>query len=268
MALTVPPPLQFKFPKQIQPLRTADEIAEATGRPVLWRTSDFRLTYTRWELRNFAKLLAAGAAAGEALKQAVTEKRYRQIGGKLNKAIEAQRLADLPEVKRAVREYQAKNAKRQLMDMIERRGHMARLARRPSTPPASVINACIADARFAGELDPETKVDVSFQQVLQSVQLINAQAGACGLLPTDAERARIEAKLAGGRQEAFSDVGIERGGEIVEAEEGTPVPQAHPLDGARTVAEIEMGDDEEEAENAPAIFGEISDGDSDDLPAD
>ena len=101
----------------------------------------------------------------------------------------------------------------------------------------------LADAKLAGELDDSPKVDVTFNQVLANVQALTAAAGGNGLLPTDGERKMIEARLAsalpgrGGDAEAVE----------IEAESVTEtpaIPPAHPLDGARTVCEIEMDDED------------------------
>lgn len=258
MPLIVPPALRFPLPI-IKPLRTPTEIKETTGKAVGWKTSDFRLNYKGWELREFSKALAAGMTQRAALKHALNGTRLKAVGGMLNQQIDAAKLAALPEVQRAVARYKDKARRAHLMDMIERRGHCARVARRSSTPPNAVINAVMADAKLAGELDDSPKVDVTFNQVLANVQAITAAAGGNGLLPTDGERRVIEAKLAGSGEVVpveFSNVRTQQGATTeVEAEE---IPQAHPLDGARTVFEIEM-DDEEISSGEPPVFGEIED---------
>lgn len=254
MPLIVPPALKFPLPI-IKPLRTPTEIHEATGKPVLWKTSEFRLNYKGYELREFSKALASGLTNRAALKHALNKTRLKQVGGQLNQTIEAAKLAALPEVGRAVARYKDKYRRAHLMDMIERRGHCARVARRSSTAPNAVINAVLADARLAGELDDSPKVDVTFNQVLANVQALTAAAGGNGLLPTDGERQMIEARLAGTSIRTVEVVA----GEPEQAVE--EIPQGHPLDGARTVCEIEMDDEDmPDASDAPAVFGEIDDG--------
>ena len=259
MPLIVPPALRFPLPI-IKPLRTPTEIQEATGKAVLWKTSEFRLVYKGYELREFSKALASGMTQRAALKHALNATRLKQVGGQLNQTIEAAKLAALPEVGRAVARYKDKYRRAHLMDMIERRGVCAYVARRSSTQPQARINAVLADARLAGELDDSPKVDVTFNQVLANVQALTAAAGGNGLLPTDGERQMIEARLASALPGRGGD------GEAVEIEaesvtETPAIPPAHPLDGARTVCEIEMDDEEEQAaSDEPAVFGEIDDG--------
>jgi len=127
------------------------------------------------------------------------------------------------------------------------------VARRSSTAPNAVINAVLADARLAGELDDSPKVDVTFNQVLANVQALTAAAGGNGLLPTEGERQMIEARLANGRTVLPEAQVMEIDAESV-TEAASTQPQAHPLDGARVVAEIELDDEEEQV---PAVFGEI-----------
>ena len=224
-----------------------------------WKTSEFRLVYKGYELREFSKALASGLTQRAALKHALNATRLKQVGGQLNQTIEAAKLAALPEVGRAVARYKDKYRRAHLMDMIERRGHCARVARRSSTAPNAVINAVLADARLAGELDDSPKVDVTFNQVLANVQALTAAAGGNGLLPTDGERQMIEARLASALPGRGGD------GEAVEIEaesvtKDPAIPQANPLDGARTVCEIEMDDeDTQAASDEPAVFGEIAD---------
>ena len=254
MPLIVPPALRFPLPI-IKPLRTPTEIQEATGKAVGWKTSEFRLVYKGYELREFSKALASGLTQRAALKHALNATRLKQVGGQLNQTIEAAKLAALPEVGRAVARYKDKYRRAHLMDMIERRGHCARVARRSSTAPNAVIYAVLADARLAGELDDSPKVDVTFNQVLANVQALTAAAGGNGLLPTDGERQMIEARLASGSVRTVEPIASEpeKGGE--------EIPHGHPLDGARTVCEIEMDDEEEQAaSDEPAVFGEIDDG--------
>lgn len=250
MPLIVPPALRFPLPV-IKPLRTPTEIQEATGKAVGWKTSEFRLVYKGYELREFSKALASGLTQRAALKHALNATRLKQVGGKLNQTIEAAKLAALPEVGRAVARYKDKARRAHLMDMIERRGHCARVARRSSTAPNVVINAVLADARLAGELDDSPKVDVTFNQVLANVQALTAAAGGNGLLPTDGERQMIEARLSGASIRTVEAVEVDTASVTGEAEQRT---QAHPLDGARVVAEIELDDEEEQV---PAVFGEI-----------
>lgn len=252
MPLIIPPALKFPLPV-IKPLRTPTEIQEVTGKAVGWKTSEFRLVYKGYELREFSKALASGMTQRAALKHALNATRLRQVGGQLNQTIEAAKLAALPEVGRAVARYKDKFRRAHLMDMIERRGHCARVARRSSTAPNAVINAVLADARLAGELDDSPKVDVTFNQVLANVQALTAAAGGNGLLPTDGERQMIEARLANGRTVLPEAQGMEIDAESV-TEAASTQPQAHPLDGARVVAEIELDDEEEQV---PAVFGEI-----------
>ena len=253
MPLIIPPALKFPLPV-IKPLRTPTEIQEVTGKAVGWKTSEFRLVYKGYELREFSKALASGMTQRAALKHALNATRLKQVGGQMNQTIEAAKLAALPEVGRAVARYKDKFRRAHLMDMIERRGHCARVARRSSTAPNAVINAVLADARLAGELDDSPKVDVTFNQVLANVQALTAAAGGNGLLPTDGERQMIEARLASALPGRGGD------GEAVEieaesvTEAASTQPQAHPLDGARVVAEIELDDEEEQV---PAVFGEI-----------
>ena len=173
------------------------------------------------------------------------------MGGQLNQTIVAAKLAALPEVGRAVARYKDKYRRAHLMDMIERRGHCARVARRSSTAPNAVINAVLADARLAGELDDSPKVDVTFNQVLANVQALTAAAGGNGLLPTDGERQMIETRISGGNAREVQAVEVDA--ESV-TEAASTQPQAHPLDVARVVAEIELDDEEEQV---PAVFGEI-----------
>ena len=253
MPLIVPPALKFPLPV-IKPLRTPTEIHEATGKPVLWKTSEFRLNYKGYELREFSKALASGMTQRAALKHALNATRLKQVGGQLNQTIEAAKLAALPEVGRAVARYKDKYRRAHLMDMIERRGHCARVARRSSTAPNAVINAVLADARLAGELDDSPKVDVTFNQVLANVQALTAAAGGNGLLPTDGERKMIEARLSG------ASIGTVEAIPVEPEKVGVEIQQGHPLDGARTVIEIEMDDEEQQAESEePAGFGEIAD---------
>ncbi len=252
MPLIIPPALKFPLPV-IKPLRTPTEIKEVTGKAVGWKTSEFRLVYKGYELREFSKALASGMTQRAALKHALNATRLRQVGGQMNQTIEAAKLAALPEVGRAVARYKDKFRRAHLMDMIERRGHCARVARRSSTAPNAVINAVLADARLAGELDDSPKVDVTFNQVLANVQALTAAAGGNGLLPTDGERLAIEAKLANGRTVLPEAQGMEIDAESV-TEAASTQPQAHPLDGARVVVEIELDDEEEQV---PAVFGEI-----------
>lgn len=252
MPLIIPPALKFPLPV-IKPLRTPTEIQEVTGKAVGWKTSEFRLVYKGYELREFSKALASGMTQRAALKHALNATRLKQVGGQLNQTIEAAKLAALPEVGRAVARYKDKFRRAHLMDMIERRGHCARVARRSSTAPNAVINAVLADARLAGELDDSPKVDVTFNQVLANVQALTAAAGGNGLLPTDGERQMIEARLASGRTVLPEAQGMEIDAESV-TEAASTQPQAHPLDGARVVAEIELDDEEEQV---PAVFGEI-----------
>ena len=259
MPLIVPPALKFPLPV-IKPLRTPTEIQEVTGKAVGWKTSEFRLVYKGYELREFSKALASGMTQRAALKHALNATRLKQVGGQMNQTIEAAKLAALPEVGRAVARYKDKARRAHLMDMIERRGHCARVARRSSTAPNAVINAVLADAKLAGELDDSPKVDVTFNQVLANVQALTAAAGGNGLLPTDGERQMIEARLASALPGRGGD------GEAVEIEaesvtETPAIPPAHPLDGARTVCEIEMDDeDTQSVSDAPAVFEEIDDG--------
>ena len=250
MPLIIPPALKFPLPV-IKPLRTPVEIQEVTGKAVGWKTSEFRLVYKGYELREFSKALASGLTQRAALKHALNATRLKQVGGQLNQTIEAAKLAALPEVGRAVARYKDKYRRAHLMDMIERRGHCARVARRSSTAPNAVINAVLADARLAGELDDSPKVDVTFNQVLANVQALTAAAGGNGLLPTDGERQMIETRISGGnaREAQVMQVDAES---VTEA--ASTQPQAHPLDGARVVAEIELDDEEEQV---PAVFGEI-----------
>lgn len=254
MPLIVPPALRFPLPV-IKPLRTPTEIQEATGKAVGWKTSEFRLVYKGYELREFSKALASGMTQRAALKHALNATRLKQVGGQLNQTIEAAKLAALPEVGRAVARYKDKYRRAHLMDMIERRGHCARVARRSSTAPNAVINAVLADARLAGELDDSPKVDVTFNQVLANVQALTAAAGGNGLLPTDGERQMIEARLSGASICSVEAVASEP------EQTGEAIPHGHPLDGARTVCEIEMDDEEEQAaSDEPAVFEEIDDG--------
>lgn len=253
MPLIVPPALRFPLPI-IKPLRTPTEIQEVTGKAVGWKTSEFRLNYKGYELREFSKALASGLTQRAALKHALNATRLKQVGGQLNQTIEAAKLAALPEVGRAVARYKDKYRRTHLMDMIERRGHCARVARRSSTAPNAVINAVLADARLAGELDDSPKVDVTFNQVLANVQALTAAAGGNGLLPTDGERQMIEARLSGASIRTVEAVAVEP------EQVGEEIQQAHPLDGARTVCEIEMDDEEPQAaSDEPAVFGEIAD---------
>lgn len=260
MPLIVPPALKFPLPI-IKPLRTPTEIKETTGKAVGWKTSEFRLNYKGYELREFSKALASGMTQRAALKHALNATRLKQVGGQLNQTIEAAKLAALPEVGRAVARYKDKYRRAHLMDMIERRGVCAYVARRSSTQPQARINAVLADARLAGELDDSPKVDVTFNQVLANVQAITAAAGGNGLLPTEGERQMIEAKLAGSVETApaaFSNVRTPQGTPIEAEVDG--IPQSHPLDGARTVCEIEMDDEDTQAVgDEPAVFGEIDD---------
>ena len=254
MPLIVPPALRFPLPI-IKPLRTPVEIQEATGKAVCWKTSEFRLNYKGYELREFSKALASGLTQRAALKHALNATRLKQVGGQLNQTIEAAKLAALPEVGRAVARYNDKYRRAHLMDMIERRGHCARVARRSSTAPNAVINAVLADARLAGELDDSPKVDVTFNQVLANVQALTAAAGGNGLLPTDGERQMIEARLASGSVRTVEAIASEP------EQAGEEIPHGHPLDGARTVCEIEMDDeDTQSVSDAPAVFEEIDDG--------
>ena len=252
MPLIIPPALKFPLPV-IKPLRTPVEIQEVTGKAVGWKTSEFRLVYKGYELREFSKALASGLTQRAALKHALNATRLKQVGGQLNQTIEAAKLAALPEVGRAVARYKGKFRRAHLMDMIERRGHCARVARRSSTAPNAVINAVLADAKLAGELDDSPKVDVTFNQVLANVQALTAAAGGNGLLPTEGERLAIEAKLKKGLAALPEQQAIEADSESV-TEAASTQPQAHPLDGARVVAEIELDDEEEQV---PAVFGEI-----------
>ena len=252
MPLIIPPALKFPLPV-IKPLRTPTEIQEVTGKAVGWKTSEFRLVYKGYELREFSKALASGLTQRAALKHALNATRLKQVGGQLNQTIEAAKLAALPEVGRAVARYKDKARRAHLMDMIERRGHCARVARRSSTAPNAVINAVLADARLAGELDDSPKVDVTFNQVLANVQALTAAAGGNGLLPTDGERQMIEAKLANGLA-VLPDAQVMQVDAESVTEAASMQPQAHPLDGARVVAEIELDDEEEQV---PAVFGEI-----------
>ena len=254
MPLIVPPALRFPLPI-IKPLRTPTEIHEATGKAVGWKSSEFRLVYKGYELREFSKALASGLTQRAALKHALNATRLKQVGGQLNQTIEAAKLAALPEVGRAVARYKDKYRRAHLMDMIERRGHCARVARRSSTAPNAVINAVLADARLAGELDDSPKVDVTFNQVLANVQALTAAAGGDGLLPTDGERKMIEARLASGSVRTVEAIASEP------EQAGEEIPQGHPLDGSRTVCEIEMDDeDTQSVSDAPAVFEEIDDG--------
>ena len=254
MPLIVPPALKFPLPI-IKPLRTPTEIHEATGKPVLWKTSEFRLVYKGYELREFSKALASGLTQRAALKHALNATRLKQVGGQLNQTIEAAKLAALPEVGRAVARYKDKYRRAHLMDMIERRGVCAYVARRSSTQPQARINAVLADARLAGELDDSPKVDVTFNQVLANVQALTAAAGGNGLLPTDGERQMIEARLASGSVRTVEAIASEP------EQAGEEIPHGHPLDGARTVCEIEMDDeDTQSVSDAPAVFEEIDDG--------
>ena len=250
MPLIVPPALKFPLPV-IKPLRTPTEIQEVTGKAVGWKTSEFRLVYKGYELREFSKALASGMTQRAALKHALNATRLKQVGGQMNQTIEAAKLAALPEVGRAVARYKDKYRRAHLMDMIERRGHCARVARRSSTAPNAVINAVLADARLAGELDDSPKVDVTFNQVLANVQALTAAAGGNGLLPTDGERQMIETRISGGNAREVQAVEVDA--ESV-TEAASTQPQANPLDGARVVAEIELDDEEEQV---PAVFGEI-----------
>ena len=250
MPLIVPPALKFPLPV-IKPLRTPVEIQEVTGKAVGWKTSEFRLVYKGYELREFSKALASGLTQRAALKHALNATRLKQVGGQMNQTIEAAKLAALPEVGRAVARYKDKYRRVYLMDMIERRGHCARVARRSSTAPNAVINAVLADARLAGELDDSPKVDVTFNQVLANVQALTAAAGGNGLLPTDGERQMIETRISGGNAREVQAVEVDA--ESV-TEAASTQPQAHPLDVARVVAEIELDDEEEQV---PAVFGEI-----------
>ncbi len=253
MPLIVPPALRFPLPI-IKPLRTPTEIQEVTGKAVGWKTSEFRLNYKGYELREFSKALASGLTQRAALKHALNATRLKQVGGQLNQTIEAAKLAALPEVGRAVARYKDKYRRAHLMDMIERRGHCARVARRSSTAPNAVINAVLADARLAGELDDSPKVDVTFNQVLANVQALTAAAGGNGLLPTDGERQMIEARLSGASIRTVEPIASEP------EQAGEEIPHGHPLDGARTVIEIEMDDEEPQAaSDEPAVFGEIAD---------
>lgn len=257
MPLIVPPALKFPLPI-IKPLRTPTEIQEATWKAVGWKTSEFRLVYKGYELREFSKALASGLTQRAALKHALNSTRLKQVGGQLNQTIEAAKLAALPEVGRAVARYKDKYRRAHLMDMIERRGHCARVARRSSTAPNAVINAVLADARLAGELDDSPKVDVTFNQVLANVQALTAAAGGNGLLPTDGERQMIEARLSSGIAREVQAVEVDAASVTGEPE---PYAHGHPLDGARTVCEIEMDDEEQQAaSDEPAVFGEIDDG--------
>lgn len=257
MPLIVPPALRFPLPI-IKPLRTPVEIQEATGKAVLWKTSEFRLNYKGYELREFSKALASGMTQRAALKHALNATRLKQVGGQLNQTIEAAKLAALPEVGRAVARYKDKYRRAHLMDMIERRGVCAYVARRSSTQPQARINAVLADARLAGELDDSPKVDVTFNQVLANVQALTAAAGGNGLLPTDGERQMIEARLSSGIASEVQAVEVDAASVTGEPE---PFAHGHPLDGARTVCEIEMDDEEAQAaSDDPAVFGEIDDG--------
>ena len=256
MPLIIPPALKFPLPV-IKPLRTPTEIQEVTGKAVGWKTSEFRLVYKGYELREFSKALASGMTQRAALKHALNATRLKQVGGQMNQTIEAAKLAALPEVGRAVARYKDKFRRAHLMDMIERRGHCARVARRSSTAPNAVINAVLADAKLAGELDDSPKVDVTFNQVLANVQALTAAAGGNGLLPTEGERLAIEAKLKKGLAALPEQQAIEVDSESV-TEAASTQPQAHPLDGARVVAEIELDDEEPQAASeVPAVFGEI-----------
>ena len=222
-----------------------------------WKTSEFRLVYKGYELREFSKALASGMTQRAALKHALNATRLKQVGGQLNQTIEAAKLAALPEVGRAVARYKDKYRRAHLMDMIERRGHCARVARRSSTAPNAVINAVLADARLAGELDDSPKVDVTFNQVLANVQALTAAAGGNGLLPTDGERQMIEARLAGSSSRTMEAVEVD----AESVTKAPAIPHGHPLDGARTVCEIEMDDeDTQSVSDAPAVFEEIDDG--------
>ena len=257
MPLIVPPALRFPLPI-IKPLRTPTEIQEATGKAVCWKTSEFRLVYKGYELREFSKALASGLTQRAALKHALNATRLRQVGGQLNQTIEAAKLAALPEVGRAVARYKDKYRRAHLMDMIERRGVCAYVARRSSTQPQARINAVLADARLAGELDDSPKVDVTFNQVLANVQALTAAAGGNGLLPTDGERQMIEARLSSGIAREVQAVEVDAASVTGGAE---PFAKAHPLDGARTVCEIEMDDEDTPGANdEPAVFEEIDDG--------
>ena len=255
--MIIPPALKFPLPV-IKPLRTPTEIQEVTGKAVGWKTSEFRLVYKGYELREFSKALASGMTQRAALKHALNATRLKQVGGQMNQTIEAAKLAALPEVGRAVARYKDKARRAHLMDMIERRGHCARVARRSSTAPNAVINAVLADARLAGELDDSPKVDVTFNQVLANVQALTAAAGGNGLLPTDGERQMIEARLSSGIAREVQAVEVDAASVTGGAE---PFAKAHPLDGARVVAEIEMDDEEPPAaSDEPAVFEEIDDG--------
>ena len=258
MPLIVPPALRFPLPI-IKPLRTPVEIQEATGKAVGWKTSEFRLNYKGYELREFSKALASGMTQRAALKHALNATRLKQVGGQLNQTIEAAKLAALPEVGRAVARYKDKYRRAHLMDMIERRGVCAYVARRSSTQPQARINAVLADARLAGELDDSSKVDVTFNQVLANVHALTAAAGGNGLLPTDGERQMIEERLAGGNVRNVQAVEVDAAS-VTPPAEGEVIQQGHPLDGARTVCEIEMDDeDTPDASDAPAVFEEIDD---------
>lgn len=249
MPLIVPPALRFPLPI-IKPLRTPTEIHEATGKPVLWKTSEFRLVYKGYELREFSKALASGATNRAALKHALNATRLKQVGGQLNQTIEGAKLAQLPEVQRAVVKYKDKARRAVLMDMIERRGHCARVARRSSTAPNAVINAVMADAKLAGEFDETTKVDVTFAQVLQSIQAAQSGMGGNGMLPMEGELVELPKPT----QRAT--------GGMIETQETEPaleIEQGDPMDGgARIVGEIEM-DEDEDVSTAEAVFGEIED---------
>ena len=246
MPLIIPPALKFPLPV-IKPLRTPVEIAEVTGKAVGWKTSEFRLVYKGYELREFAKALASGLTQRAALKHALNATRLKQVGGQLNQTIEAAKLAALPEVGRAVAKYKDKFRRRHLMDMIERRGVCAVVARRESSKDSDRLTAVQLDAKLAGELDERPELSVNFQQVLQNIQA----AGGGAMLPA--------APSGGGGMmlpapDAVSNVRIEQ-------EQTVEVLASDPMGERRIVAEIELDDEEDEAEGShePAVFGEIED---------
>jgi hypothetical protein len=246
MPLIIPPALKFPLPI-IKPLRTPVEIHEATGKAVGWKTSEFRLVYKGYELREFSKALASGMTQRAALKHALNATRLKQVGGQMNQTIEAAKLAALPEVGRAVAKYKDKFRRRHLMDMIERRGVCAVVARRESSKDSDRLTAVQLDAKLAGELDERPELSVNFQQVLQNIQA----AGGGAMLPA-------APSVGGGMMlpapEAVSNVRIEQ-------EQAVEVLASDPLGERRVVAEIEMDEEEDgpEGSHESAVFGEIDD---------
>lgn len=246
MPLIVPPALRFPLPI-IKPLRTPTEIKEATGKAVGWKTSEFRLVYKGYELREFSKALASGMTQRAALKHALNATRLKQVGGQLNQTIEAAKLAALPEVGRAVAKYKDKFRSRHLMDMIERRGVCAVVARRESSKDSDRLTAVQLDAKLAGELDERPELSVNFQQVLQNIQA----AGGGAMLPA-APSGGDEMMLPAPK--AVSNVRIEQ-------EQAVDVLSSDPLGERRVVAEIEMDEEEDvpDGSHESAVFGEIED---------